>query len=108
VTPEAPQLPTGPEGCKEVDRLFREAFPDFHMTVEDVVAENDLVTCRFRQVGTHRGELFGIAATGKSVDFGEMALCQIAGGQIVATWFQTDMLALMSQLGVGGEQPVPA
>ena len=33
-----------------------------------------------------------------------MALCQIAGGQIVSTWFQTDMLALMSQLGVGGEQ----
>jgi predicted ester cyclase len=108
VTPDAPQLPTGPEGCKEVARVFREAFPDFHMTVEDVVAENDLVTCRFRQTGTHRGELFGIAATGKSVDFGEMALCQIAGGQIVATWFQTDMLALMSQLGVGGEQPVPA
>jgi hypothetical protein len=34
-----------------------------------------------------------------------MAICQIAGGQIVASWFQTDMLALMSQLGVGGGQP---
>jgi hypothetical protein len=37
-----------------------------------------------------------------------MALCQIAGGQIGATWFQTDMLALMSRLGVGAEQTVPA
>ncbi len=86
-------------------RVFREAFPDFHMTVEDSVAEDDLVVCRFRQTGTHEGELFGIAPTGRTVDFGEMAICQIAGGQIVASWFQTDMLALMSQLGVGDEQP---
>jgi steroid delta-isomerase-like uncharacterized protein len=104
ITPDAPQLPVGPEGCKQVARTFREAFPDFRLTVEDVVAEDDLVTCRFRQTGTHRGELFGIAPTGKGVDFGEIALCQIAGGQIVATWFQTDMLGLMSQLGVGGDQ----
>jgi predicted ester cyclase len=103
VTPDAPQLPRGPEGCKQVARAFREAFPDFRLTVEDTVAEADLVMCRFRQTGTHEGELFGIAPTGRSVDFGEHAICQIAGGQIVATWFQTDMLALMSQLGVGEE-----
>jgi steroid delta-isomerase-like uncharacterized protein len=108
VTPDAPQLPRGPEGCKQVARIFRTAFPDFNMTVEDVVAEDDLVVCRFRQTGTHRGELFGVPATGRGVDFGEIALCQIAGGQIVSTWFQTDMLGLMSQLGVGDEQTVPA
>src|SRR5262245_36633385 len=108
VTPDAPQLPRGPEGCKEVARIFREAFPDFHMTVEDAVAEADLVVCRFRQTGTHLGELFGIAPTGRAVDFGEIALCQFAGAQIAATWFQTDMLGLMSQLGVGDEQTVPA
>jgi predicted ester cyclase len=105
VTPDAPQLPRGPEGCKEVARIFRTAFPDFHMTVEDTVAEGDLVVCRFDQTGTHEGELFGIAPTGRTVAFGEMALCQFAGGQIVSTWFQTDMLSLMSQLGVGGEAP---
>ena len=108
IAPDAPQLPRGPEGCKEVARIFREAFPDFAMTVEDVVAEDDLVVCRFRQTGTHRGELFGITATDRSVDFGEIALCRIAGGQIVASWFQTDMLMLMTQLGVGGEAPAPA
>jgi steroid delta-isomerase-like uncharacterized protein len=108
ITPDAPQLPVGPEGCKQVARMFRDAFPDFHMTVEDIVAEGDRVVCRFRQTGTHEGELFGIAPTGRSVDFGEIALCQIAGGQIVASWFQTDVLALMSQLGVGEEQTAPA
>jgi predicted ester cyclase len=108
ITPDAPQLPVGPEGCKQVARVFREAFPDFHMTVEDVVAEGDLVVCRFRQTGTHEGEVFGIPATGRRDDFGEIALCQIAGGQIVASWFQTDMLALMTQLGVGEAEPSPA
>jgi len=102
VTPDAPQFARGPEGCKQAARIFREAFPDFNMTVEDVIAENDLVLCRFRQTGTHRGDLFGIPPTGKSVDFQEMALCKIAGGQIVATWFQTDMLGLMQQIGVAG------
>jgi steroid delta-isomerase-like uncharacterized protein len=108
IAPDAPQLPAGPEGCKEVARIFRTAFPDFRMTVEDVVAEGDLVCCRFRQSGTHQGDLFGIAPTGRSVDFGEMAICQIADGQIIASWFQTDMLGLMSQLGVGEEQAAPA
>jgi predicted ester cyclase len=102
VTPDAPQFARGPEGCKAAARMFRKAFPDFHMTVEDVIAENDLVLCRFRQTGTHRGELFELPPTGKSVDFEEIALCQLAGGQIVATWFQTDMLGLMQQLGVSG------
>lgn len=108
ITPDAPQLLPGPEGCKEVARIFRSAFPDFHMTVEDVVAEKDLVCCRFRQTGTHQGELFGIEPTGRSVDFGEMAICQIADGRIIASWFQTDMLGLMSQLGVGDQQATPA
>jgi predicted ester cyclase len=104
ITPDAPQLPRGPEGCKQVARVFRDAFPDFQMTVEDTVAEGEFVVCRFRQTGTHDGELFGIAPTGRRVEFEEMALCQFAGGQIVATWFQTDMLGLMGQLGVGGDQ----
>jgi predicted ester cyclase len=104
ITPDAPQLPPGPEGCKVAARMFREAFPDFAMTVEDVIAEDDLVVCRFRQTGTHQGELFGIPATGRSVDFGEIAICQIADGKIVASWFQTDLLGLMSQLGVGEQE----
>jgi predicted ester cyclase len=108
IAPDAPQLPLGPEGCKTAARLFRDAFPDFHLTVEDVIAEGDLVVCRFRQTGTHQGELFGIAPTGRSVDFGEIALCRIADGRIISSWFQTDMLALMSQLGVGEQQAAPA
>ncbi len=108
VSPDAPQLPPGPDGCKVAARIFRDAFPDFRIVAEDVLAEDDLVACRFRQTGTHEGELFGIPPTGRSVDFGEIAICQVADAKIVASWFQTDMLTLMSQLGVGQQQTTTA
>ena len=101
VTPYAP-LPPGPAGCKTIASMFHSAFPDFHMTVEDIVAEGDLVGARFSQTGTHQGDLFGIPATGRSVDFEEMAVVQIADGKILATWFETDMLTMMQQLGLAG------
>ncbi len=102
VAPDAPQLPPGPEGCKMVARMFRSAFPDFHMTIEDLIADGDMVSARFLQTGTHHGELFGIPPTGNRVAFEEIALIKIADGRIVASWFQTDMLGLMQQLTVGG------
>jgi predicted ester cyclase len=101
VTPYAP-LPPGPQGCKVIAGMFHTAFPDFHMTVEDILAEGDLVGARFRQTGTQQGELFGIPPTGKPVDFEEMAVVQIADGKIVSTWFETDLLTMMQQLGVAG------
>lgn len=110
VAPDVPQLPVGPAGTRFAVETFRAAFPDFHMTTEHLVADGDLVVARFRQRGTHRGELFGIPPTGREVDFEEIALLQIADGKIVATWYETDMLTLMNQLGVGGgpaaEEPV--
>ena len=46
--------------------------------------------------------------TGKEVDFEEIALLKFADGKIIVSWFQTDLLKMMSQLGVGGEAPAPA
>jgi predicted ester cyclase len=100
ITPTAPQLPPGPDGCKVAARIFREAFPDFRMTIEDVLGEDDKVVARYRQHGTHEGELFGIPPTGRQVDFEEIALLRFADGRIVSSWFQTDLLTMMTQLGV--------
>ena len=100
VAPYAPQLPPGPDGCKVVAAIFRSAFPDFHVTIEDIVAEGDLVAARLRQTGTHAGELFGIPATGKHVDFEEMVLARIVDGRIAVSWFETDLITMMSQLGI--------
>lgn len=108
ITPYAPQLPPGPDGCKVAAQMFRNAFPDFHMTIEDLIGEEDRVVARFRQKGTHQGELFGIPPTGKPVDFEEISLLKIVDGKIAVSWFETDLLKMMSQLGVGGEAPAPA
>ncbi|PYE54798.1 ester cyclase [Deinococcus yavapaiensis] len=101
VAPDVPQLPVGPAGTRFAVETFRTAFPDFHMTIEHLLAEGDFVVARFRQQGTHRGDLFGIPPTGHEVDFEEIALLQFADGKVIGTWYETDMMTLMSQLGVG-------
>ena len=49
----------------EFVREFREAFPDFHDTIDDQVAEGDKVVTRFTSTGTHRGTLMGLQPTNK-------------------------------------------
>src|SRR5437660_643887 len=62
-----PGVPPGREGLKLNFGLFLEAFPDLQFTVEEMIAEGDLVVTRRTFSGTHRGALFGIPATGKRV-----------------------------------------
>jgi predicted ester cyclase len=101
-SPSAPQLPTGPEGVKVIATMFRNAFPDYWMTIDQLIVEGDRVVARFIQGGTHQGELFGIPATGKQVEFTEIGILRIADGKVVESWYEVDMLGLMQQLGVGG------
>src|SRR6516225_10482002 len=57
----------GREGLKQVIAAFRTAFPDIHWVIEEMVAEGDKVFSRFTWNGTHRGEFFGVPATGKQI-----------------------------------------
>ncbi|MHB8577528.1 MAG: ester cyclase [Dehalococcoidia bacterium] len=89
----------GPEGIKQIVTMFRAAFPDLHITIEEQVAERDLVTSRSVFRGTHRGELFGIAPTGRAVTMKGLSMVRIANGQITDTWLRNDVMSLMQQLG---------
>ena len=53
----------GPDGLKCIVTMYREAFPDLRMTVDDVIASDDKVVLRWHSEGTHRGELAGLAPT---------------------------------------------
>jgi hypothetical protein len=99
-TPGIPQLPPGPEGAKVVARMFKAAFPDFHITIEDLVASGDRVAARFSQTGTHQGPFMGVAPTGARVQFGEIGIVRVAGGKVVESWYESDMLSLYQQLGI--------
>jgi steroid delta-isomerase-like uncharacterized protein len=93
-----PGFATGFEGHHQVLAMFQNAF-DGHVTLEDVIAEGDRVVDRWTFHGTHRGELFGIPATGKQVTFTGIDISRIENGQIVEFWHQEDILSLMQQLG---------
>ncbi|HMD84569.1 MAG TPA: ester cyclase [Terriglobia bacterium] len=97
--PSAPQLPLGPEGLKAVVRIFRTAFPDFYMTIEDIIAEGDKVAARFVEGGTHQGVFMGIAPTGRRVTFREIAIVRIVNGKVVESRWEVDMLGLYQQIG---------
>jgi len=57
----------GPERFKQLVQVFRTAFPDFRITIEDMIAEKDKVVARWIVRGTHKGDLMGIAPTGEHV-----------------------------------------
>ena len=98
--PPGPGFATGQEGVKQVVTMFRSAFPDLHLTIEDQIAEGDRVASRLTARGTHRGELMGIPPTGKTVTIGLVDILRLEGGQIVERWGQVDMLGMLQQLGV--------
>lgn len=87
------------EGYKATIGQFRGAFPDFQMTVEDVVAEADKVVLRFRGRGTQRGAFGAFPPSGRPIDFTGTATGRVRDGQIVELWVNGDLLGLMQQLG---------
>ncbi len=89
-----------PESVKELLTVLFTAFPDLHMTVEDLIAEGDKVVIRFTSTGTHQGEYLGIAPTGKQVTGTGIAIYRIVGGKVVEEWAERDTLGMMQQLGV--------
>jgi steroid delta-isomerase-like uncharacterized protein len=89
----------GPEGVREFVELYRSAFPDLHTTIEDIVAEGDKVAYRWTAVGTHRGELLGVAPSNNRVELTGITIERIEGGRIVETYNNFDQLGMMRQIG---------
>jgi predicted ester cyclase len=85
-----PGLPPGLEGGKAVHRTFLAAFPDGHVTTEDLIAEGDQVVERFSFRGTNTGLLMHSPATGKKVTFSGVSVFRIANGKIVEHWGARD------------------
>ena len=91
---------TGAELAKELFARLLRAYPDLHITIEDLITEGDKVVSRNTVTGTHQGEYMGIPPTGNSVTYNEVIITRFADGRIVETWAVVDVLAQMRQLGV--------
>jgi steroid delta-isomerase-like uncharacterized protein len=95
-----PDFGRGPESEKKRANLYRTAFPDVRFTIEDLIAEGETVTARWSCRGTHKGDLNGIAATGKQFSIIGVSNARFTNGKMVEGWVNWDALGLMQQLGV--------
>jgi len=76
------------------------AFPDFHLTIDDEIAEGDKVAKVWTVTGTHRGDFKGIPPTENHITITGINFYRIADGKVVETWWSSDALGMLGQLGV--------
>ena len=86
------------EGVKAGCFRYFEAFPDLHVSLDDLIAEGDRVFLRSTLTGTHDGEYKGIPATGRHVATEAAEVFRIADGKFVGYWCLTNVAGLMRQL----------
>jgi steroid delta-isomerase-like uncharacterized protein len=89
----------GPDGIRQLLLAYRTALPDMSAELEDMVSEGDKVAHRFTIRGTHRGDLLGVPATGKQVEFTGILISQFDDGKIIEEWENLDTLGLLQQIG---------
>jgi predicted ester cyclase len=97
--PTLPDIPTGPEGQKQIVNLYRSAITNAHISVEDQLAEGDRVVTRWTGSGTHQGELMGVAPTGNQVRVTGITINRLSGAKIAESWTNYDALGMMQQIG---------
>lgn len=95
----SPDFGMGPQGEKKRVTLYRSAFPDLRFEIEDLIAEADTVVARWSARGTHKGELNGIAPTGRQITTTGVTVLRLADGKFVEGWVSWDALGLLTQLG---------
>jgi steroid delta-isomerase-like uncharacterized protein len=89
----------GLEGFKGLVTMYRSAFPDLQVPIEDLIAEGDRVVTRWTARGTHQGELMGSAPTGNRASVTGIIIDRLSGGKIEEEWVDYDTLYLMQQIG---------
>ncbi len=85
-------------GYKRIMAPFATAFPDAHLEVHTLVAEGDFVAARLTFVGTHRGALHDLPATGHVVCVPIFAVYRVADGRVAEAWQLTDNQSMRRQL----------
>lgn len=98
----------GPQGARRYNLMWAEAFPDGHITIDNVIAAGDHVVVEFTGRGTHTGTLATpagpIPATGRSVTLKLCDVLELSGERVSAQRTYFDGASLLSQLGLTAEQ----
>jgi steroid delta-isomerase-like uncharacterized protein len=88
---------------KESFEMNHEAFSDYSLTVEEMIAEGDTVAVRMTERGTHDGALMGIEPTGNEFEHQTMSFLHLEDGKIAEWWILPDMFGFIQQLGLEPE-----
>jgi predicted ester cyclase len=97
--PLAPGQAHGPAGIKPIFAMLVAAFPDLNVEIVDALADGDRAAVRVQCAGSHDGDLFGVAATGKPVRFALHEFHAFEGDRICRTWHMEDLFGLFAQIG---------
>jgi steroid delta-isomerase-like uncharacterized protein len=97
--PASPDMNSA-EAYKEFVTMYRTAFPDLTFTIEALFAEGEWVAQLWSAVGTHQGELMGVAPTGNEVRTTGIGIFRMAQGRIVEEWENWSTLSMLQQLGI--------
>ncbi|MEF2977497.1 ester cyclase [Subtercola sp. YIM 133946] len=96
----APGQEPGPAGYQAFFGEMITAFPDLHIEVERLVANDTDVAFAYTLTGTHEGPLMGHPATGKPVSVRGMQISRFEDGKLVERWGSSDQHGMLEQLGL--------
>ena len=97
-TPQPGRTPDK-SGALQLYKTLRSAFPDFHAEIHWQLADGDRVTTYKTYHGTHLGEFFGLAPTGRKIQFETVDVMRVRDGKISEHWGVANLFSLMQQLG---------
>jgi steroid delta-isomerase-like uncharacterized protein len=90
---------SGREGYRTLIRQLLTAFPDWHSTIDDMIAEDDRIVIRTTVRGTHRGEYRGVPPTGRRFTWEHIHIFKVVDGKLAEHWACRNDVGLLQQLG---------
>lgn len=101
------EAPPGMDATREASRqlftMTHAAFPDFRVTVLELLQEGDKVVARVTFSGTHQGEFMGMPASGNRVEWPVIDILQFRDDKAIAHWGLSDMTSAMTQMAAAPE-----
>jgi predicted ester cyclase/ketosteroid isomerase-like protein len=89
----------GPDGVAGMVKIWHQAFPDGHMTMDDIITEGEMSTIRMTFRGTQTGEFYGVPPSNKPVEVTSIGIDRVVKGKITEGWGELNMLGMMQQMG---------
>ncbi len=92
--------PQGREALRQSIVAMHSSFPDFNVTIDDTIADGEMVGIRGTMKCTHQGKFMNVAPTGNELTWKGLAMFRVVDGKIVARWFNSDSLNILQQVGL--------